>query len=495
MNRNVLYIVFILTLITSFSASQDLLNQERIPVTNPGIYTDWSMGAVNGKGEIGLFTLWYGGSKAPDGIIFRKLDKEGKPLGPQKMVFELDTPQTNRSYIQKVVYAENHYFVTVFDATQNEVMFFKFTENGHLVTKVIYNYGLRGNSMSRFLSATIFGDSIYYHQTTSEGFIYRGADGDVPGEKGDRQTENFLLKLNINNPEELEKIELVNPTDDYLVCCGVDADTDKIVALFATKSRGDDDELVNPFMVSYDPLSKKVSKPVKIEIPFELQNRYYITQPPVYNGKGFLFYYKNTSNNYFSNYSFLFDNNGKTLIGPTDFKENGTFFDPFNTHLVGSFVLLNCFDDDLDAVKAILLGRKGRHARSIYYEENRDDDMDFIISSIEHVFTGNNLVFLYTGSTPESLRTYSKSCPTPKPIKDGIAFFQAGSQNFDDGSRRLIWSIVGSESVTIKHGGKEYKNLPAKYSFQLPTAESKDVVELTFTSAAGKTYSRKIRLK
>lgn len=164
------YFLFLLSLTCCISA-QDLIDQERIPVTSPGVDTGWPKAAVNGNGEIGLFAMWYGGANAPDGIIFRKLDKEGKPIGPQKIVYKTNSEETRGFWIQDVVWAKDNYFVAVQNRHENRFVLLKFSQDGVLKKQLHHNHGKRVNSHQYFINGKIFGDEIYFYQTTTEGFI------------------------------------------------------------------------------------------------------------------------------------------------------------------------------------------------------------------------------------------------------------------------------------------------------------------------------------
>lgn len=202
----------------------------------------------------------------------------------------------------------------------------------------------------------------------------------------------------------------------------------------------------------------------------------------------------------FGYYSFVYDSDGNTVRGPVDLGQLGIDHGSYDADLVGSVAFMGNHHYTLDAVSAMLLGPKGKHMKNIFYEENRRNS--FQVGSLGQVFTGNHVVFCYVGlngylvgPTSQGIYVYTKATPTPKPIKDGISFFQAGAESFADGSRHVVWSTVGSESVTLKHNGKEYNNLPPLYSYQLKDVNLNKPVELTFTSAAGKTYSKRLNFK
>lgn len=490
--------ILLFTLFVFLAASavaQDLIDQEGTPITGPNINFSWPRAAVAGNGETGLFAMFFGGSSGADGILFRKLDAQGKPLGNQRIVYETNYSETFGFLLTKVIYADNNYYLLVHNRIQNSILLFKFNINGKFISKTRYKFAEKEFLRGYYPAAVLFGDSIYISVTTSEYPIFSVASSDKnPG--GDRKTENYLLKADLNDLKKFSRIDLLAPTNKLRYSFGVSRDADRLVILTAEYSNSYDYEFLDPAVVSYDPVSEDVSNLVFLDSHKELNNYYsQAISRPVYNGKGHLFFYASRSDGE-AYYSFMFDNMGTKLSGPTDINENGSRHIPYQSDLVGSFAFFGNYDPSKTSVLAMILGPKGKHVNNIYYAENRG--FDFLVDSLGQVFTGNNVVFYYiayVGSYGGSTRTYSKSTPTPSPIKDGISFFQAGSKNFKDGSRHLIWSTVGSESVTIKHDGKEYNNLPPYYSFQLPNVNVNKPVELTFTSAAGKTYTRRVSLK
>jgi hypothetical protein len=504
--RKIAYFTLLFTLFFSFALyAQDYTGEPRTRISNPAINLSWPYAAVNGKGEIGTFFQWYGGSGSPDGIAFRKLDKEGKPVGPQKFAYKFKNPSEVRGLsINDVVWANDHYFVLIYNYIQRSILLFKFTENGAFVSKTRHKFIDREDLYTDMLHCLIFGNEIYIPLTTGEGGFFRGPTSDI-GQKGDRQTENYFLKTNLENPKKFEKVEFHAPTDKLLLTVGASADANHIVFLMYELWLAEDFEYINPRIVNYNPVTGEVSEPISLDAHKEVGFVFFFgdgkPSRPIYNGKGHTFFYDYYGIDY-GYYSFIYDSSGKKIYGPVNLGQLGIDHGPYDTDLVGSVAFMGNHHYLLDAVSAMMIGPKGKHIKNIFYEEDRG--YSFAVASLGQVFTGNHVVFIYNGvsgfffgptAAEQGFFVYSKAIPTPKPIKDGISFFQAGSAKFQDGSRHLIWSTVGSEGVTIKHDGKEYTNLPPYFSFQLPDANSKKPVELTFTSAAGKTYSRKIKLK
>ena len=499
MRRYVFTLLFLLC-ISAFAVAQDYTAQERIRISTPGVYAEWPRAAVNDKGEIGTFFMWYGGSGAPDGIAFRKLDQEGMPIGPQKFAYKTNPSETRGFNLYDAVYTDGHYFLLVYNSVQHSIVLFKFTDNGTFVNKVRHKFGEREGLFFSRPRLIIAGDDIYINLSTSEGYLMIVSEN--PREDlGSRQNENYFLKTSSGNLAKFEKIEFLPPTDDYTFALGASLDPDHLVVLLGTMRPYSEPEIVNVGVVSYNLVTGETGKFTPIDVQDEIGALLFgVTgSTPVYNGKGHIFYY-NTVYNQPELFSFSYDSEGKTVFGPVDLGEKGTFHIPYDGSIVGSYAFMSDYFILMEAVGSMIIGPRGKHVKNIYYEENRR--YSFQVGSLGQVFTGNHIVFYYlgfngffVGPTAQGVFIYSKAIPTPKPVKDGIAFFQAGSQNFADGSRHLLWSTVGSESVTIKHDGQEYYPLPAQYSFKLPNANSKKPVELTFTSAAGKTYTRKIRLK
>ena len=499
MRKTILATTLVVFLLSSFTLAQDYTGQERIKISNTGVGVDWPYAAVNATGEIGTFYMWFGGSGSADGITFRKLDKVGKPIGPQKIIYKTNPSETRGFEIWDVVWANGNYFVLVENRVQDSILLFKFSENGSFVSKTRYKLGEREYSYTPLLHCLIFGDDIYIPMSTGEGYFF-GPTSDV-GDQGDRKTENYFLKTSINNPKNFEKIEFLAPTDKYMIAAGASVDADHIVVLLSETWIAADLEQINPSIVSYNPITGKAGPLTKLPCHDEVSSFFFFgaeIPKPVYNGQGHIFFYEYYGIDY-GYYSYVYDSQGNTVYGPVNIGQLATWQDSYDSDLVGSFAFMGNYNPDYSSVCAMVLGPKGKHAKNIFYEEDRKNN--FYINSLGQVFTGNNVVFIYEGIKARGIFSgdtrdiYSKAIPTPKPVREGIAFFQAGSQNFEDGSRHLIWSIVGAESVTIKHDGQEYYPLPPQYSFKLPKANSKKPVELTFTSATGKTYSKKIRLK
>jgi hypothetical protein len=499
MRRYTIALLFVLC-ISALAVAQDYTGQERIRISSPGVFADWPRAAVNDKGEIGTFFMWFGGSGAPDGIAFRKLDNEGMPKGPQKFAYKTNPSETRGFNLYDAVFADGHYFLLVYNSVQHSIVLFRFTDNGTFVNKVRYKFGEREGLFFSRPRLIIAGDDIYISLSTSEGYFMIVSE--IPRDGlGSRQTENYFLKTNVNSLAKFEKIEFLPPTNDYTFALGTSMDPDHIVVLMGTIRPYSEPEIVNVGIVSINLVTGEIGKFTPIDVPDEIGAHIFGIggSAPVYNGKGHLFYY----NSVFAEselFTFSYDSEGKTVFGPLDIGQRGTFHIPYDGSIVGSFAFMSDFFIYMEAVGSMVIGPKGKHVKNIFYEENRE--YSFRVGSLGQVFTGNHIVFYYLGfngyfigPSTQGIFIYSKAIPTPKPIKDGIAFFQAGSQNFEDGSRHLLWSVVGSESVIIKHDGQEYYPLPAQYSFKLPNANSKKPVELTFTSAAGKTYTRKIKLK
>lgn len=493
--------VFFLATISVFA--QDLTNQERINISSPGVGVDWPYAAVNGKGETGVFFMWFGGSGSPDGIAFRKLDKKGIPLGPQKFAYKTNPSETRGFDIWDVVYSDGSYYVLIKNRIQKTLLLFSFTEDGQFLSKARYKQGEREELLNEFLNLSIFGNSVYVAVTSGEDWRFFRPLSDKK-RKEDNSIQNFLLKVDMDKPDKFEKIELLPPGNKRIYIHGSSVDADNIVILLSELWLAADYENINPGIISYNPVTGEKSEIKYLDCHKEIASLlFFFTNlvKPVYNGAGHLMFYTTLiENDYY--HSYVFNNKGETVSGPVSLGQTGNFHDLYDSDLVGSFTFFGIHEPFLDAVLSMMIGKKGKHTNNIYYEENREDS--FFVGSLGQVFTGNNVVFIYRGisgyiigpaNQDQGIFIYTKSIPTPSPIKDGISFFQAGSKNFADGSRHLIWSTVGSESVTIKHNGQEYTNLPPQYSFQLKDVNSKKPAELTFTSAAGKTYSRKLGLK
>lgn len=438
----------------------------------------------SGNGEFGCFYFWSTGSGGQDGLAFRRLDSEGKPIGGQKFVFsDADMPIS----IYEGQWLNNHYYVLARIAGTSTLHLLKITEKGKLVKRET----IRLNDRQGVIDSSNMiqhGNKLYFTLVLNQGddpTIDRSGQSPAYVEK----SMAFLGVVDItkNNSLSLEKINT-----DGIINYGVQgltADTNYIYLLETSGWYEYDNEIAKVYLRKIDGVTGKIGESLELGAIGESKS----VNGPLYNGSGLIVTYLRQTNQYERN-SLLLDHNGQLLHGPSPFGNTEVISSFGDLALAGDIAVFENFDALTESLSLYLMGRRGKHISTLYFAENRPWQT---IMDGEVGISGTHLVCVYslTSNQTYTQAVFSKSIALPKPLKEGICFLQVSSKEYGIGKKLVRWSALGATKVSLKFAGQTKDNLPPSYSYIVDVAGRNPTAEVELTKTDGTKISRRIKLK
>ena len=483
MNKSIaLAVLFLLTAIPGLA--QIWVDTESNLISSPAVRVSDPEMIYSGNGIFGCFYFWSTGSGGKDGLAFRKLDHEGRPIGPQKFVFS----DADRSIsIYEGQWANNHFYVLARVSATSALHLLKVTENGRLVKRETIRLNRRQH-VADSSNMIQHGNKLYFTLV-----LYEGNDPIIdrsgPAPAAER-TDAFLGVVDLTKSNSLSLVKYPKEYIENYNVDGLAADADYVYITEYGRSDNWDGDISGVYIRSYDPRTGKFSK--SMEIP-SLADSFYL-EGPIYNGKGLLLYSMWDKGTYLKKSTVLVAPDGTILSGPYYTGNDQEWSSMGDCELAGDTGVFEYYDDLTDGLGFYLFGARGKHSRTIFFEENSYTQF---ISDGEVGVSGTHLVCVYGLSSAGAISegVYSKSLLNPTPLKDVIYFLQVSENEYGVGKKLVRWSSLGGNKVSLKFAGKTVDNLPPAYSYIVDVVGDKPVIELILHKADGSTISRKAKLK
>jgi hypothetical protein len=482
--KKLVILLFLMGLASVPASAQIWVGDEPNLISTPAVRVSDPEMIYSGNGVFGCFYFWSTGSGGKDGLAYRKLDHEGKPLGPQKFIF---SDADRRISIYEGQWANNHFYVLARVSATSTLHLLKVTENGKLVKRETIRLNRRQH-VADSSNMIQHGNKLYFTLV-----LYEGDDpeidrsGPAPAEE---RTDAFLGVVDLTKSNSLSLVKYPKEHIDNYNVDGLAADADYVYITEYGRSYNWDGDISGVYIRSYNPRTGKFGK--SMEIP-SLADSFYL-EGPIYNGKGLLLYSMWDKGLYLKKNTIVVAPDGSILSGPYNTGNDLEWSSMGDCELAGDTGVFEYHDDLTDGLGFYLFGVKGKHSRTIFFEENTSSQF---IWDGEVGVSGTHLVCVYGLSSAGAISegVYSKSLVNPKPLKDKIYFLKVSDHEYGVGKKLVRWSALGGNKVSLKFAGKTVEDLPPAYSYIVDVVGEKPMVELILHKADGTTISKKVKLK
>ena len=215
---------------------------------------------------------------------------------------------------------------------------------------------------------------------------------------------------------------------------------------------------------------------------------------PVFDGKGFFFFYTRREGKRTFNSCLKTDINGVTISGPRDLGDAIATYEWFDPVWAGKYVTSLYFEWTRFSLSFSMFNDKGNYIMNpIAYL----DGTNMMMGHTFHAYSGLTFAVVY-GAKLQKLGThlFSNAVSLPASVKKPIiSYFGAGAMMSSPADHRLImWACTGSSSVLIKGKGVKLKNQLPVGSAVVDTKGTKLVLRMTVRGPGGK-VKKKLVLK
>jgi hypothetical protein len=524
MRKAVCFSVFLAVLSAAAAGAQELVYDQPMQVSYDFLQDNsfYAIPAIVFNGtDHGVFFNWKGKNDYEQGVHFRRLDADAKPIGPQKKLYGF--PLRYNRFITAVWDGEA--YVAAFYEHQGKTLtlhLLRVSRTGVVLkhkTAAQYGAGLWGGMFGPpyLWSNSMFtlGDQVFLF------FDYYDA-GSI--------CKVNLLRIDHN----LDGDPVINelPTGDFKYPCliGAALDTDKFLVLIGELNRyaiATSQVLADACLLHVDLGGEVIKQPFAAPAVSNIMSEgvlpadkalmapAYEVGTPVYVGDGYVMAVSNyvwdnpntTANMAYINNSFRMDDEGNLLNGPFNLGGGPYGMSGLESgRLAGNHVAYPAKyyfgrDDFM-----ILLGRKGGHIGNVdyvsfwlYYESPYLSD---------HAYTGTAntiLINAYKKNVNDgpsaalnglvTAAYFSNQYTMPPFTKPGFFYFKAGTAEPVKDHRLVMWSVVGGRNVTLTGPDFELEDLPPVWHYLVDTKGQKTKLTLSFTTPDGKTLTRKLRIK
>lgn len=215
---------------------------------------------------------------------------------------------------------------------------------------------------------------------------------------------------------------------------------------------------------------------------------------PVFTGNGYLICYTQYHASTLYNRSVVLDRNLTVLHGPNELGESTSPFTYLAAEWVGYAIHTLALSHRITAEGSLLFNDRGRffvnplwHKDSLYSVSTRP----FL------AFGGlsSEVVYLVYSATYKGHHFLSNQVTLPTSVKKPVVYLlEAASKDLESGKRMILWATAGGSSVTLKGFGFTQRNLPAVGHLAVPPKAGKQRIRLTVTGPGG-TAKKKIVVK
>jgi hypothetical protein len=523
MKKVIYFSVFLAALSAAAAGAQELVYDPPLQVGYDFInyYSFYPTPTVVFNGtDHGVFFYWKGKADYEQGVHFRRLDADAKPIGPQKQLYGFPV--------------ERNYFITaVWDGEAYIVAFYEFQQKTMTLHLLRVS---RTGAVLKHKTAAQYGAG--YWSFLGDPYMWSNSMftiGDQVFLFFDYFDGGNIFKVNLLRIDRMLAGEpVINelPVDDFKrpFFVGAALDTDKFLVLIGEINEyyGPTNQYLDDVRLLHVDLGGKVIRqPFAAPAISDIMNKSVLPADkalmapawevgkPVYVGDGYvtavsnyLWEFPDTSENMaFVNNSFKMDDEGNLLNGP--FNLGGAPYGMegiVNGRLAGNHVAYATRYYGGTENYMILLGGKGGHIGNVSYTSyGYYHDNPYLT---DHAYTGtaNTIVFMahkenvdvslsptYVGYVTAAF--YSNQYTMPPFTKPGFFYFKAGTAEPVKNQRLVIWSVVGGRNVTLTGPDFELKDLPPVWHYLVDTKGQMTKLTLSFTTPDGKTLSRKLRIK
>jgi len=454
--QNVLSALSILILIGATAFSQELVREQPVKVEDSilDLPVD-ALLAFNGTDHAAFYP--FNNSGGPEyQFCFRRLRADGTPFGSRKTL--IDNP--GMDWPIAADWDGSAYVVAVGNIEGKSLCLLRVSKKGKLLARVDIagtfeiQQPIKDMQTINYFFLKVVGDTIFF--CFSEGPKVK--DRRVVLLQGPRNligqfTTTTLPKGSLSNAHLL----------------GMTYDTEGFLALLGARDtkQQEEYEIEAVRLLRIDFGGNVVGSPMELEE--EITPSISIVGP-VFFGDGYMILYtlrvgggRNVSGPVgatYAHYSLVIDDEGKTLIGPTDVGQahttmffrhpiwNGSYVASLYATTGGAFGFLTFNTNGLFLTSPIIIE---------YFQDQHDIGIGF-----NHVFSGLATTFVYTAETAHHpIYMLTNQVGIPNGItKPRVVYFAAGDAEVGNNEWVIVWSAIGCEKVSIKGKGVKLRRLP-----------------------------------
>jgi hypothetical protein len=459
-------------------AAQELRYEDgfQIEYDNPTRYLMEGPVVYNGR-DYGCFFSSKGPDDADFNLYFRRLDRDGKPLGPQVRITDgagedvaVVAAWDGQAYIIFYTYAEDRGAKLVRVDAAGLVLGGATIPGDHS----LWLFDMKGSAGWANHQIDVVDDMVNLFFTSGTSTA-KGA--------------TWLARVKKDLSGSVNLLELPKGDLKGAGLAGVGFDLDGY--LLGLVELGASDNVVKKtrfLRVGYDGLVQGAP----LASPVDLDNCQSMIGP-IYNGKGFLILYNQYVTAAPRNRTVVIDRNLQPLSAPHELGENGSPFFYLHAAWAGYGVHALTAAYHITAEGSLFFNSEGRFLADPVWHKD-----DFYSVSIRpfHAFGGtqSTIVYLIYSASYKGHHFLANQVNLPENLLAPKVYqLASATENYKSGKRMVCWSTAGGGSVTLKGKGFTYKNLPPVGHMAVPMTVAKQRLRLT-VSGPGGTAKKKIVL-